>query len=71
MAVSLGACNTIDFQRFHSLSRLIAMSLVSRLESKFGRFAVPNLTVILIVGQVFLYVARHFAPLGLNELTFA
>lgn len=38
------------------------MSLVSRLESKFGRFAVPNLTVILIVGQVFLYLASQIAP---------
>jgi hypothetical protein len=38
------------------------MSLLSRMESKFGRFAVPNLTVILIVGQVFLYLAREFAP---------
>lgn len=38
------------------------MSLLSRMESKFGRFAVPNLTVILIIGQVFLYVAREFAP---------
>jgi hypothetical protein len=38
------------------------MSLISRMESRFGRYAVPNLTLILIVGQVFLYVARHFAP---------
>jgi hypothetical protein len=35
------------------------MSLISRLESKFGRFAVPNLTVILIIGQVFLYLAQY------------
>ncbi len=35
------------------------MSLLSRLDSRFGRFAVPNLTVILIIGQVFLYVARY------------
>jgi hypothetical protein len=43
------------------------MSLLSRLESRFGRFAVPNLTLILIVGQVFLYVARHFAPGAADE----
>lgn len=35
------------------------MSLMSRMESKFGRFAVPNLTVILIIGQVFLYAAQY------------
>jgi hypothetical protein len=33
------------------------MSLLSRLESKFGRFAVPNLTVFLIAGQVLAFVA--------------
>jgi hypothetical protein len=43
------------------------MSVLSRLESKFGRFAVPNLTLILIVGQVFLYIARHFAPGAAEE----
>ncbi len=31
------------------------MSLLSRLESRFGRWAVPNLTTILIAGQVLLY----------------
>lgn len=36
------------------------MSLISRLEPRFGRFAVPNLTLILIGGQVFLYVAHQF-----------
>jgi hypothetical protein len=36
------------------------MSLLSRLQPKFGRFAVPNLTVILIFGQVLLYVANQF-----------
>jgi hypothetical protein len=35
------------------------MSLLSRLESKFGRFAIPNLTLILIFGQVLLYVAQQ------------
>jgi hypothetical protein len=33
------------------------MSLLARLESKFGRYAVPNLTVFLIVGQVLAYAA--------------
>jgi hypothetical protein len=37
------------------------------MESKLGRFAVPNLTLILIVGQVFLYIARHFAPGAADE----
>jgi hypothetical protein len=36
------------------------MSLLSRLEPKFGRFAIPNATVILIFGQVLLYVAQQF-----------
>ena len=31
------------------------MSLLSRLESRFGRWAIPNLTVIIIAGQVLLY----------------
>lgn len=31
------------------------MSLLSRLESRFGRWAIPNVTVILIAGQVLLY----------------
>ncbi len=45
------------------------MSLLSRLNSKFGRFAVPNLTVLLIVGQVFLYIAQHLtAPQGVNVM---
>jgi hypothetical protein len=35
------------------------MSLLSRLEPKLGRFAVPNVTLILIAGQVFLYVAEQ------------
>lgn len=38
----------------------VTMSLISRLEPRFGRFAVPNLTLILIGGQVFTYVARQF-----------
>jgi hypothetical protein len=33
------------------------MSLLSRLDRKFGRYAVPNLTVFLIAGQVLAYVA--------------
>ena len=39
------------------------MSLLSRLESKFGRYAVPNLTVFLIAGQVVAYLADS-APRG-------
>ncbi len=35
------------------------MSLLSKLNAKFGRYGIPNLTVILIVGQVFLYVASR------------
>ncbi len=38
------------------------MSLLSRLQPKLGRFAVPNLTVILIVGQLFLYIANEVLP---------
>jgi hypothetical protein len=38
------------------------MSLISKLNARFGRFAVPNLTLILIAGQVFLYVAAMFNP---------
>ncbi len=37
------------------------MSLLARLEKKFGRFAVPNLTAVLIVGQVLVYVPWRFA----------
>ncbi|NOY43070.1 MAG: rhomboid family intramembrane serine protease [Planctomycetes bacterium] len=32
------------------------MSLINRLERKFGRWAVPNITVLIIAGQVMLYV---------------
>ncbi len=35
------------------------MSLLSRLDSKFGRFAVPNLTIVLIFGQVLMYFANQ------------
>lgn len=31
------------------------MSLISRLESRFGRWAIPNVTAIIIAGQVLLY----------------
>jgi len=37
------------------------MSLFTRLEAKLGRYAVPNLTVILIAGQVLVYVLEQFA----------
>ena len=39
------------------------MSLLSRLDAKFGRYAVPHLTVFLIVGQVIAYVANS-APVA-------
>lgn len=41
------------------------MSLLSRLERRFGRFAIPNLTTVLLVGQVCLYVAS-FMPQGVD-----
>jgi hypothetical protein len=44
------------------LAPAAAMSLISRLEPKLSRFAVPNVTVLLIVGQVFLYVAQQLNP---------
>ncbi len=34
------------------------MSLVNRLEKRFGRWAIPNLTVIIIGGQIVLYLAQ-------------
>jgi hypothetical protein len=40
------------------------MSLLSRLERRFGRFAIPNLTTALIIGQAALYVA-NLAPQGI------
>lgn len=40
------------------------MSLLSRLERRFGRFAIPNLTTALVVGQAALYVA-NLAPHGI------
>jgi membrane associated rhomboid family serine protease len=38
---------------------------LDRLERRFGRFAIPNLTVILIAGQVFLYVLSQL-PQGIS-----
>src|SRR4051812_14094732 len=38
------------------------MSILSRLDAKFGRFAVPNLTTMVIVGQAFVYVAEGLDP---------
>jgi hypothetical protein len=41
------------------------MSWIDRLDAKFGRYAVPNLTVFLIAGQVLTYLASAApAPLG-------
>src|SRR6476659_2927587 len=34
------------------------MSFLARLEPKFGRFAVPNLTAVIIAGQVMMFVAN-------------
>jgi hypothetical protein len=42
------------------------MSLLSRLDRKFGRYAVPNLTVFLIAGQVLAYVVDGI-PGGINR----
>lgn len=68
MAVTASACDTIDFPIVApQVVRRPTMSVISRLESRFGRFAVPNLTLILVVGQVFLYVVRHFAPGAADE----
>jgi hypothetical protein len=45
------------------------MKLLSRLERKLSRFAIPNLTVILIIGQVFMYLAHQLnAPNGVDVL---
>ena len=46
------------------------MSLLSRLEKKFGRFAMPDLTLIVIVGQVLVYVLLQINPVqpGQNGL---
>jgi hypothetical protein len=41
------------------------MSLISRLERRLGRFAISNLTLILIAGQAVLYVAS-FLPQGVS-----
>jgi hypothetical protein len=41
------------------------MSLISRLERWFGRFAIPNLTVLLIAGQAALYLASYL-PQGIS-----
>jgi hypothetical protein len=40
------------------------MPLISRLERRLGRFAVPNLTVLLIAGQVLVFGLTFFAPQG-------
>jgi len=38
------------------------MSFLSRLEDRFGRFAVPNVTEALIAGQVVVYALAYFRP---------
>src|SRR5687768_16764729 len=41
------------------------LTLLDRLERRLGRFAIPNLTLLLIAGQVALYVA-WFLPQGIS-----
>lgn len=38
------------------------MSLLSKLNAKYGRYGVPNVTVIFIIGQIFLFVAIQLSP---------
>jgi len=38
------------------------MSLLSKLERRFGRFAVPNASAMLIAGQVVVYALTYFGP---------
>ena len=53
------------------------MSFLSRLESKLARYAVPNLTMFLIAGQVVAYVASRMPgpagamPVGQRQLRHA
>ena len=61
MAAGRLPCDTTAIPFWHPLT-LLAMSLLSRWERRFGRFAVPNVTVVLIVGQVFLFVAQQLNP---------
>ncbi len=39
-----------------------AMSLLSRLDAKFGRYAVANITIFFIIGQVLIYFGRQLNP---------
>jgi hypothetical protein len=45
------------------------MTLLDRLERKCGRFAIPNITVYLIIGQIFFYVGIQAEMIYVNELT--
>ncbi|PTX91481.1 rhomboid family intramembrane serine protease [Opitutus sp. ER46] len=47
------------------------MSLLDRLERIFGRFAVPNLALYLVIGQVFVFVSRMFGLLPVEKLMYA
>jgi hypothetical protein len=38
------------------------MSILSRLNAKFGRYALPNLTVVLVVGQVLMFLTQQLNP---------
>ena len=55
------SCDTKSpsFANFSCSARRPNMSLLSRLESKLGRYAVPNLTLRLIAGQVIVYVLQR------------
>jgi hypothetical protein len=45
-----------------SARKLQDISVFNRLERKFGQFAIPNLTLVLIIGQVFVYFAGMRDP---------
>jgi membrane-associated protease RseP (regulator of RpoE activity) len=50
---------------FRSPLGAMPLTMLDRLERRFGRFAIPNLTMILIAGQAVLYVAS-FLPQGIS-----
>jgi hypothetical protein len=57
MGRAAAACNTIA--KFLNKWLALAMTLLSRLNAKFGRYGVANVTMILIAGQVLLYVVSQ------------
>lgn len=44
------------------------MTLLDRLEKRFGRYAVENVTLFLIAGQVIVFVAQYLQPNGAADL---